>query len=212
MVQMGKIKIEDLEKLKLNELKDFLKENGCVTTGEKGTLVFRAKAFLDGQKDSMKIDGKNPALLKAAELRKECAARGLSPIGTNDELLERLIGKLQTTDGSKQSNDSDSGANEDGPIFLAQRIVDLAENQDWEGIMSVLGENLNSSSDKSVLRKTYLKLSLLVLKFKRRFNNLGSSRPSFWIFDRHEGFPGSCYCVRKNYKTFLGSGRCSAKR
>lgn len=55
--------------------------------------MFRIKAHLDG--DRLKIDGVNPAEMKPAQLRKACAQRGLSPIGTNDELLESLVAFLK---------------------------------------------------------------------------------------------------------------------
>eukprot|EP00624_Nannochloropsis_granulata_P007617 evm.model.NODE_8710_length_21214_cov_36.574619.5 len=90
----GLAKSGGLEKLKVGELKGFLKDHGISQTGEKGTLMFRIKAFLDGER--LKIDGRNPAFLKAGELKKECAKRGLSPMGYPDELLESLIGYLKT--------------------------------------------------------------------------------------------------------------------
>ena len=55
--------------------------------------MFRIKAHLDGAR--LKIDGVNPAEMKPAQLKKECAKRGLSPMGYPDELLESLIAYLK---------------------------------------------------------------------------------------------------------------------
>jgi len=45
------------------------------------------------------ISRKNPAMVKAAELKKACAQRGLSPLGYPDELLESLLSYLKTKGG-----------------------------------------------------------------------------------------------------------------
>ena len=55
--------------------------------------MFRIKAHLDGRR--LQIDGVNPAEMKPAQLKKECAKRGLSPMGYPDELLESLIAYLK---------------------------------------------------------------------------------------------------------------------
>jgi hypothetical protein len=55
--------------------------------------MFRIKAHLDGGR--LKIEGVNPAEMKPAQLKKECAKRGLSPMGYPDELLESLIAYLK---------------------------------------------------------------------------------------------------------------------
>ena len=163
MAQFDKINLKNVEDLKVSELKEYLKLNNCVCTGEKGTLLFRAKAFIEGKEEKMKVNGINPALLKAADLRKECASFLLSPIGSNDELLERLLPKLRDRNILLDTNDFAASNDQlEGPKLIAKRILDLAEDDDWDGILSVLGDKLNSSSDPKLLRKTYLKLSLLV--------------------------------------------------
>jgi hypothetical protein len=186
----GLAKSGGLEKLKVGELKGFLKEKGISQTGEKGTLMFRIKAFLDGER--LKIDGRNPAMLKAGELKKECAKRGLSPMGYPDELLESLIGYLKTHgsgdsagaaaaaaaasgDGAGDQkkagtaggeDDEEGGGNGGGNAALAlvQRIVELGEEDDWGGILSLgaTGQKLTKQSPTALLRKAYHRLSLLV--------------------------------------------------
>lgn len=44
-----------LEKLKVGELKDYCKQHGLVQAGEKGTLIFRIKAHVEGK--SLLVDG-----------------------------------------------------------------------------------------------------------------------------------------------------------
>lgn len=178
----GLAKSGGLEKLKVGELKGFLKDHGISQTGEKGTLMFRIKAFLDGER--LKIDGRNPAFLKAGELKKECAKRGLSPMGYPDELLESLIGYLKTNGsgngttaacGERPSDQKKTGAeggeDEEGgngggnaALALIQRIVELGEEDDWGGIISLgaTGQKLTKQSPTSSLRKAYHRLSLLV--------------------------------------------------
>ena len=179
---VGLVKSGSIERLKVGELKGFLKEQGLSQTGEKGTLLFRIRAFLDGEK--MKIDGKNPALLKAGELKKACATRGLSPLEYPDELLESLIGWLKThggggdqgNDGAKAEKGASSAAEEgtggagggnDGNVAhaLVHRILELAEADDWSGILSLGatgGPKLTRQSPTAMLRKAYHRLSLNV--------------------------------------------------
>jgi len=178
----GLAKSGGLEKLKVGELKGFLKDHGISQTGEKGTLMFRIKAFLDGER--LKIDGLNPALLKAGELKKECAKRGLSPMGYPDELLESLIGYLKThgsgdstaaasgeRPSAQEKTGAESGGNEEegnkggnATLALIQRIVELGEEDDWGGILGLgaTGQKLTKQSPTADLRKAYHRLSLLV--------------------------------------------------
>lgn len=44
-----------LESLKVGELKEYCKEHGLVQAGEKGTLMFRIKAHVEGK--SLLVDG-----------------------------------------------------------------------------------------------------------------------------------------------------------
>ncbi|TFJ88403.1 hypothetical protein NSK_000752 [Nannochloropsis salina CCMP1776] len=169
-----------LEKLKVGELKGFLKENGLSQTGEKGTLMFRIKAFLDGE--GMKVDGRNPATMKAGELKKECAKRGLSPMGYPDELLESLINYLKTHGGADKSTNAAPGVDpkstdkalgkaednigDDGDVAsaLVHRIMQLGEEEDWAAILNLgcTGLKVSRQSPTALLRKCYHRLSLNV--------------------------------------------------
>ena len=87
--------------------------------------MFRIKAHLDGEK--LKIDGQNPACMKAGALKKECAKRGLSPMGYPDELLESLITYLKkhggTNAGASSTTDNNTPSSS-GNIDVSKRSID----------------------------------------------------------------------------------------
>ncbi len=49
------VKSGQIEKLKISDLKEYLKDHGISQAGEKGTLIFRIKSHLDGEK--LKVEG-----------------------------------------------------------------------------------------------------------------------------------------------------------
>jgi len=155
-------------KLKAPELKKFLKDQGCSGVGDKQTMIWRIKCWLDGQ--HIKVDGKNPAVLKG-KTKKACAKFGLSCMGNNDECLEILMNHLRgehpdkvVTAGAKPgeggNTSSKSGAGEG--VKIAKRILELNEECDYVGILSVMGHELTESSSVKAFRKAYLKISLLI--------------------------------------------------
>jgi len=158
-----------LVKLKVSELKDFLKRNRCTQAGDKGTLAWRIACFLDGE--YLLVDGKNPAQLPKNLLKKQCAKRGLSCVGNVDEMLTLLMADLRKAHPGKvvtaganpnDPNDSNFDDAEDSSINIAQQILVLSERFDYTGILSLMGDNVTESTPTGKMRKAYLKLSLLV--------------------------------------------------
>ena len=131
--------------------------------------MFRIKAHVDGER--LKVDGKNPASLKAGELKKACAARGLSPIGSNDELLESLMKYLRSHGGGggeggpsdKKAAGADDGVGGgDVGNQIINRIIELAEEEDWASILSLGQAGITRESPAAMIRKAYHRLSLIV--------------------------------------------------
>ena len=163
LLQSGKI-----EKCKVGELKEYLKPTALSTGGEKGTLIWRIRMHIEGQ-DRL-LDGKNPADLPTAALRKAVASRGLSCIGSQDEMLDLLMGHLKEnpetpSPTSDTPNGSASVPAEDTTlqaIRLAKKVLQMSDDGDNENILRLLGDDITSSSSVGAMRKAYLKLSLLL--------------------------------------------------
>ena len=172
-----------LEKLKIDELKLRLKQVGMVQGGEKGTLVSRLKLHETCVAHKLEVNGANPCTLKIGDLRSACARAGVSPIGSQDEMLELLVRHLEKTapkqaasssssssSSSSASSSSSSDAAASGEIDAAAvcaRVLELAETDDWEAILSLAAPPppappLSRSSPSNVLRKAYLKLAVLI--------------------------------------------------
>ena len=158
----------DFGKLSVAQLKARCKAAGVAGTGEKPDLVARMKQVAQGE--SLRIDGVNPAALKAGVLKKELATRGLPcslDLETRDELVARLIDALRKEGGSGgDGSDGASGSavrgssaeqtvQEDDAIALAvgmaKQVLDLAG--DAAGILSLLGTPINASSPLAQQRK-----------------------------------------------------------
>ena len=82
---------EDLAKLTVSALKQRLKAASVAGTGEKPDLIARLKQVASGE--AVKVDGVNPAALKAGVLKKELATRGL-PCSLDLESRDVLVGRL----------------------------------------------------------------------------------------------------------------------
>eukprot|EP00906_Rhabdomonas_costata_P026344 RCo037515 len=171
-----------LDRLKVAQLKAYLKENHLPCTGEKEVLAWRVRSFLDGEDHH--VDGANPWRLKLSGLRQVVARKGLNPIGTQDELLERLIPHLKenrppptntaatpkvaatsTSSGGSSSGSSLSMDSLDSPhtaIQVAKEVIRLAEGAKYVEILRLLGDDVSASSPVGPLRKAYLKLSLMI--------------------------------------------------
>merc|ERR1712113_530315 len=165
-----------IEKCKISELKRFTKKVGVVSSGDKPTIIWRIKCYLDGE--HLLVDGQNPALLKG-KVKKYCGQFGINCIGNQDELLEGLIEHLRqkhpdkvVTAGAKPdvSGESDAilGSKTNGSaksakgMEVAKRILELKEECDFAGILSVLGHKVTATSSTGAMRKAYLKISLLI--------------------------------------------------
>ena len=81
-----------------------------------------------------------------------------APAGSNEASEGTTGGTNCTTDG----------------VVVAQKVLELAELMDWEGILSVLGTDpITKSSPTPAMRKQYMKISLLIHpdKLRGRFSD-----------------------------------------
>ena len=124
--------------------------------GEKAVLIWRINTYHDGEK--YQVAGQNPLRLKPGELRKAVATRGLSPIGTNEELLTALmefLKKQQPAEGGADSSDDDkpiaSGnkrprATGVDKVVIATEVLRLGELGEFVSILQLLGDPVNADS------------------------------------------------------------------
>lgn len=150
------------------KLKAALKERGCGASGEKGVLIWRLK-LRDRSEGVAMPDGRDPFSLKVGELKKEAARVGVSPMGTNDEMLEGLIDALaadapepEAAAGAEGSRGGESGGKDARAV--ATRVLALAEEDDWEAVLQLgaPGKPLSARSPLNDLKKAYKKLSLAI--------------------------------------------------
>ena len=125
-------------------LKEYLKGEKMSQSGDKPTLWARCKLRHQVTTGSLRTsDGEDPCTLNPSGLRKVSARAGLSPIGSNDELLISLVAHLarqrpaaSAADGASSSSTQpppSSGAPTAGggrvdPVALAQRVLSLADD------------------------------------------------------------------------------------
>lgn len=151
------------------QLKAALKAVGLSMTGEKDELVQRLNLHAAGE--IHKLDGQNPTLLKAGELKKALAIRGLPcdlSIQSRDELLAALIGALKSESGGS-AGDSQGGSGHDSEtsaaemaVDLAKKVLSLGESCDFEGVLSVLGTAITRQTPFAQIRKAYLNLARVI--------------------------------------------------
>jgi len=156
-------KCNELDKLKASDLKCFLKENGLKSTGEKMMLIWRITAFIECQE--LLIDGVNPIQLKAGKLRKACAKRGLSCIGNDDEMQELLYKYQKENVIIPHGDRTESSSTDDklkAAIALAKKVIKLSEEGNYEGVLSLTGRKIKSTSSTAEMRKAYLRTSLII--------------------------------------------------
>lgn len=160
-----------------------LEGKGMTQTGDKGTLIHRCQLYSICEENGIMVnDGVNPCALKPADLKKCVARNGLSPIGSNDELLTSLVNLLKSKP-PEQSLKSTEGENlhvqgessHEGPkdVEIARRIIELDEVDDYEGILNIAGGvNITKQTPAAIMRKAYLKLSLVIHpdKLQKKFD------------------------------------------
>lgn len=168
-------------------LKAWLKAQGMTQSGDKPTLWGRCKLRHRTTTLGLRTsDGDDPCGLNPAGLRKAAARAGLSPIGSNDELLIALVDHLAknapkaAASASSSSSSSDassatgatSSSNGGGgttsgkldPVALAEKVLSLADASVGDPILvlRLADLSLQASAPTAALRKAYLKLSLAI--------------------------------------------------
>lgn len=158
----------------VSELKLCLKDLGMSQAGDKGTLEYRIKKGKESVEFELKTpDGDPVQTLKLGKLKKHAAKVGISPIGTLDEIMFSYIDFLKKTKRSNNASSTDhkQEGSKDKKLDtsknavkqeLSEKVLKLSEEDDFIGILNLAGANLTSSSSVALLRKSYLKLSLLL--------------------------------------------------
>jgi len=157
--------------MKVADLKSRLKELGMSQGGDKGTLEERIKQGETSVKLGLKTPSGDPVhVLKISKL-KPCAAKaGISPIGTLDEIMFAYIEHLKNNNSSdmKESGDASPKDGRKNTVQISEKVLQLAEEDDFIGILNLGGATVTASSSVAVLRKAYLKLSLVLHPDKNR--------------------------------------------
>jgi len=159
------------------KLKARLKDLGMSQVGDKGTLEHRIKKGNESAEFGLKTpDGDPVHSLKIGKLKKHAAKAGISPIGTLDEIMFSYIDFLKKNSSNKnasgdahqESSKQKVGTKKANAAQLSDKVLQLAEEDDFLGILNLGGADVASSSSVSVLRKAYLKLSLVLHPDKNR--------------------------------------------
>lgn len=163
-----------VEKLSAKDLKTELKSRKMVQSGDKPTLVTRLKCAQACEDLGLKTDeGQYPYELNFPGLKRVASGCGVSPMGSQDEVLIAYVDYLKSNStpggGTAKANDSMGSAGKssndakDDPSAVMKRLLSLAEVDDYIGIINIAaGGKATASSPASVLRKHYLKLSLVI--------------------------------------------------
>jgi len=162
-------------KLSVADLKAFLKAKSMSQTGDKPTLWHRAKLHQQCEVSGLRVEsGKaeervSPCALKPAALKKACARAGVSPIGSNDELLTAIVQHLAKQGPaarapSSASSSASSSEKKLDPIALAARVLGLCDVALVEpvAVLRLADQTVTPQSPTAQLRKAYLKLSLAI--------------------------------------------------
>ncbi|KAL1515358.1 hypothetical protein AB1Y20_001987 [Prymnesium parvum] len=159
------------------QLKAALKARGLPMTGEKPDLEQRLSLHAAGELH--KLDGVNPISLKAGELKKALATRGLPcdlSIQSRDELVGLLLSALKQEASAAAGGSAGGHAKEssamDEAVALAKKVLSLGEAADCEGVLSVLGTAVTRQSSFGQMRKAYLNLARVIHpdKISRHFD------------------------------------------
>jgi len=165
-------------------LKAWLKAQGMTQSGDKPTLWGRCKLRHRTTTLGLRTsDGDDPCSLNPAGLRKAAARAGLSPIGSNDELLIALVDHLaksapkaaaasssssssdaSSATGATSSTNSGASSGKLDPVALAEKVLSLADASVGDPILvlRLADLSLQASAPTAALRKAYLKLSLAI--------------------------------------------------
>lgn len=143
-----------------------------VQTGTKDKLINRL-CIADRGAGLNLPDGRDPFSLKVGDLRKQAAQLGASPIGNLDEILERVVDALVTARpaaAEPAGGDGGGGANASDARAVAEKVLALAEQDDWEAILCLGagGGSVSAASPTNDLRKAYRKLSIVIHPDKLR--------------------------------------------
>ena len=144
--------------------------------GEKATLVCRLVLHDKCVEKNIKSGDVYVSQLKMGDLKKVAAKEGVSPIGSQDEILNELVGLLYNKAAKVDNNDKSAstkgekgaggGGGGSNVIDLAKKVLSLGEVDDDEGILNlgtVTGSPpITKSTPSNIMRKAYLKLSLLL--------------------------------------------------
>ena len=163
-------------------LKKELKEYGLSQQGEKGDLQHRIALYKQGE-DNM-LDGCNPCKLKAGELKKALAKRGLPcdlSIESRDQLNARLIDALKKEKGESGGSGAkaDPSSEEDDLALacnVARQALELGEAGDYEAVLSLSGPSITRTTPFPALRKAYLTLARLIHPDKLSHSYEGATR------------------------------------
>jgi len=112
--------------------------------------------------------------LKPAEVRSALCDAGLSPVGDKNELCKRLAIHYSTLTAKSNSQGEESGeksSNYKDNIEELMNVI-LANEGDYEFILSLSGKIVKASSGKAELRKSYLLLSAKVHPDKNPGSNV----------------------------------------
>ena len=166
----------DLAKCTVAKLKAMCKEAGVSGGGEKPDLVNRLKLHAKGE--DAKLDGVNPSNLKAGDLKKALATRGLPcslDLETRDQLVSRLVDavKAETGGGSAGGSGGGGAASSGGggndaddaialAVDIAKQVLALGEAGDAAGVLSLLGASVTAQTPFADQRKAYLQLSRMI--------------------------------------------------
>ena len=171
-------------KMSVGDLKARLKNVGMSQAGDKGTLIFRLqlhdKCVSKGLTTFAPSTGspQNPCSMKFPDLKVAAAKLGVSPIGTQDEILTGVVEALERLPASKpDGKDQESSTKEKAvsdnnssgevdSIAVARRVLELSEMDDYEGILNIAtpqgAPKIDRQSSVATMRKNYLKLSLVI--------------------------------------------------
>jgi hypothetical protein len=161
------------DKLPVSDLKKMLSDYGMVGSGDKGTLIWRLNLYDLCEKKNLKYDNKNPCTLKGKPLTSAACKVGVSPIGSNDEIMKEFVDYLEknppiqksNNDNNSEDNNNNSNGN-DQALTIARKILELGENDDHEAILNLGNksgtEKITRQTPLNVMRKAYLKLSLVI--------------------------------------------------
>eukprot|EP00041_Stephanoeca_diplocostata_P037543 m.1424087 g.1424087 ORF g.1424087 m.1424087 type:complete len:564 (-) comp25059_c0_seq5:5-1696(-) len=112
-------------------------------------------------------NGQCPFRLKTADLKKTCAQAGISPMLENDEMLQLLVEHLkksQSAGASASTPDTAAGARAFNPDEVVAKVIELGALDEHAAILNLAAGKvpITTESSVSVMRKAYLKLSLVL--------------------------------------------------